>query len=657
MTTQISVAAGGGADHTTIASAVAALPSPASGWTDDYEILVLDSSTYSAAAGLVVAVAATSTYPLVIRSAVGQRAVITNSASGQALLVNGSTNGTFRNFDIDGFFSTPGVNATAAATDMTFADCRIRSQFGTAVSCPSGVANDDWTFDEDCIITSTTGSAITGISAEDSSGWVIRRTTFDDLGTACNLVAMPGVLIERCEWTGNVATSCLQISNSADIVAQNLIFDRVVATNYVIRLTGSTTGAHVYNNTFHKASTSAANLITVDAGATSCDIKNNTLRLNSASGGLCIVVAAGAAASLTSDYNIIYRTGSTTVCSDGTNRTFAAWQGLGYDTNSVAVDPDHTDEGNGDYTPSSFSAATVDAGTTLPNTEDYLGNARPQAVTYDIGAYEFEVESDAPDVSPVSPLSGAVRVALDTSIVVDITDVGSGVDQTTIVVEVNHAGGGLETAYTGSSDTFSAPYDGTGSAVAVITDGFRITLDPTTDFDSASVVSVRVQADDSAAVPNSVDLTYSFSTIEFMANLSPDTVEKHGGFRVTATGSTLADGNFIFHVGPTGSAADAEAYGGSYGNENVVTVDSGTFSFVTPPLDVASGTTSGTQYHVFAEPDAESNPSGVGGLLPSGLTYVHKTHRSGVHIFRSLQPPWYRMTARVVTEEPPQGWD
>lgn len=130
-----------------------------------------------------------------------------------------------------------------------------------------------------------------------------------------------------------------------------------------------------------------------------------------------------------------------------------------------------------------------------------------------------------------------------------------------------------------------------------------------------------------------------------MATLSPTTVEKNGGARVSVTGIILADGtNYNFHVGTTGTTADAIAYAGAHGTGNKATVKAGAGSFVTPIL--AAGT-----YTVLIRNVADSTQETV-----AGLVYAHKNHNSGVYLVRNQLPPILRAGPGRVEEEPPQGW-
>ena len=78
---------------------------------------------------------------------------------------------------------------------------------------------------------------------------------------------------------------------------------------------------------------------------------------------------------------------------DGGNSTIdlPAWQGLGYDANSMVATPDQVfvDPAAKDFRLKAGSPA-IDAGMALPDVQtDLVGNPRPGGPGYDIGAYEF----------------------------------------------------------------------------------------------------------------------------------------------------------------------------------------------------------------------------------------------------------------------------
>ena len=386
MTTTVTVNAGGGADYTDLQTAINSLPSPASGWVDDYEVLIQDSATYSYSSGLVVNIAATATFPLAIRADVGQTPTITNTSSGQACLVNGSRYVTFERLIIAGLASTVGVYGSfTAATDLTWIDCTISCPFSLGVYTLLGFAHNRWTFQ---------GCSISGgawaVDARAATGWTFRSCTFSNSQHGLTLRNGSGVVVERCLWNSTIGNTCMEALTCPGIIIRNNVWDRVVATNQHCNITGAS-GAEIYNNTWYRTA-GAASLLRMDASVTNAIVKNNTFRADSTLTE-CVNIDSAIQGTLDADYNIYWKT--TTGTADlfnisSTIRNWAYWQGtLGKDLNGQNVDPGHTNEAAGDYTSASASSAIVDAGTPIGSvTDDYLGAARPQGAGYDVGAYE-----------------------------------------------------------------------------------------------------------------------------------------------------------------------------------------------------------------------------------------------------------------------------
>ena len=137
-----------------------------------------------------------------------------------------------------------------------------------------------------------------------------------------------------------------------------------------------------------------------------------------------------------------------------------------------------------------------------------------------------------------------------------------------------------------------------------------------------------------------------------MATLSPDTVERNGGYRIAVTGLVIPDGTYTVTVGVNVASA-VDAYAGSYGNKNNVSVVGGAASFVTPTL------VSGGPYSVYFDEVGGANTEAI--LAPSGappagggLLYVNKNHLSRTHEYRSLLLPWYARGPISVRDEPIQ---
>ena len=133
------------------------------------------------------------------------------------------------------------------------------------------------------------------------------------------------------------------------------------------------------------------------------------------------------------------------------------------------------------------------------------------------------------------------------------------------------------------------------------------------------------------------------------AIVSPSTVEKDGGYRISVVGLSVPDGLYRFRLGPTGTTADPLCYAGAYGSENDVTVTLGSGLFVSPPLP------SGGAYSIYLQGVAPGVTSGMAETVPGSISYVHKNHRSSLYSLRSLLLPWWNTGPRRVDKEPLQS--
>jgi hypothetical protein len=105
-------------------------------------------------------------------------------------------------------------------------------------------------------------------------------------------------------------------------------------------------GVQIYNNTFY-SSLSSGTIILIDANhdrpvpapSTGAKIKNNIFyTVNNVNN---ISIESGCLANFESDYNVFYCESGTPMFSvDGTSKTFAQWQAMGYDLHSVVKNPD-----------------------------------------------------------------------------------------------------------------------------------------------------------------------------------------------------------------------------------------------------------------------------------------------------------------------------
>ena len=131
-------------------------------------------------------------------------------------------------------------------------------------------------------------------------------------------------------------------------------------------------GVRIYNNTFYSSLTTTQTnralveiyenpSVTPPGSATGTKIKNNIFYTKNAIRNISITSAC--LAGFESDYNVFYCEAGTPVFSvDGSQKTFAQWQALGFDTHSVVINPAFKDYVN--FVP----AVRMDYGTDLGTT-------------------------------------------------------------------------------------------------------------------------------------------------------------------------------------------------------------------------------------------------------------------------------------------------
>lgn len=139
-------------------------------------------------------------------------------------------------------------------------------------------------------------------------------------------------------------------------------------------------------------------------------------------------------------------------------------------------------------------------GFTLDETENFTARDQPPYV-------------DNRDPAP----STVVGVAQD--IYVEVKDLDSGVNLSTVTIDVQINGSGYVPAYNAG---FQAPYDGAGSLQDTVTDGYSFNLDRTSDFTAGDAIDVRVNATDLASNAM-VEVIYSFAVSDgpTITNLVP----------------------------------------------------------------------------------------------------------------------------------------
>lgn len=131
-------------------------------------------------------------------------------------------------------------------------------------------------------------------------------------------------------------------------------------------------------------------------------------------------------------------------------------------------------------------------------------NAKDNEANEGSDSWTFGVEDwQGPIVTPISPTNNELEVPLDTSVTVDIED-DSGIIVAGFTVEIDR-GDGWELAYeNGGSPAFKVGFDGPGSSIISLPDGYRVVIDPVDDFGPAETIYVRVTAEDPTGNPSEI---------------------------------------------------------------------------------------------------------------------------------------------------------
>ena len=256
------------------------------------------------------------------------------------------------------------------------------------------------------------------------------------------------------------------------------------------------------------------------------------------------------------------------------------------------------------------------------------------------GGYSFTTgDQTAPSVVPVDPLALAT-IPPAQNVIFDIIDLGTGIDLPTLNIEFDE-GSGFANVYTGGS--FVAPYDGPGSSVVAVTNGFRVTVDKTSDLAALSVISVRTQVDDTNA--NMANVTYTFNTTDSGTIDIPVVVPNVGEGPIDLTG-TVPVGTYLVYVGPNGDDTDPQVYNGDPGTGGVLVTfetipNSGgktkpTKDVFIPPLPV------GGPYQFTFVPQ----PSGSTLNSPPTVTVLGENFADRAISLRRMQPPWLAVGPR-----------
>jgi hypothetical protein len=267
---------------------------------------------------------------------------------------------------------------------------------------------------------------------------------------------------------------------------------------------------------------------------------------------------------------------------------------------------------------------------------DAVGNALSNLT------YSFTTgDQTGPSIVPVSPLALATA-APTTNIVFDILDLGTGVDIATLFIEINE-GSGFNNAYTGGA--FVAPYNGPSSSIVAVANGFRVTVDPTSDLAPLQTISVHVTVDDVGG--NSANSTYTFDTTNSGTVNAPVYVPNVGGGPVDMTG-TIPVGDYLIYVGPAGDATDPQVYNGIPGSGGgVVTFEvipnSGGLTAPTAPVYLPPLPVGGP--YVFT---LVPQPSGANINSNAIVTVLPENFSDKAFALRRMLPTWLAAGPRAI---------
>ena len=157
------------------------------------------------------------------------------------------------------------------------------------------------------------------------------------------------------------------------------------------------------------------------------------------------------------------------------------------------------------------------------------------------GVFPYGASSSSGPVITVTPENGAVEVASNVLVTIDITDT-SGVDLLTVMVQIDAI-----PAFDGSSvgSEFQAPFDGPFSSLSPITDGWRIVIQAPTY--SSGVHSVSVVAEDVLAQQSVSNTTFDVSALALITpfNYEPGDAQ----LRIVPIHNPQIEGLWLFMLG------------------------------------------------------------------------------------------------------------
>lgn len=117
--------------------------------------------------------------------------------------------------------------------------------------------------------------------------------------------------------------------------------------------------------------------------------------------------------------------------------------------------------------------------------EDTVGN------TMDNSAYNFTCDTAGPILETPTPANNSEGNPITQILTAPLRDYCTGVDQSSILVYIDD-----NLAYSGSTDTFSAPFNGGSSTITPVSDGYDIYIDHATYWDEVHNYSVTIYSRD-----------------------------------------------------------------------------------------------------------------------------------------------------------------
>ena len=221
-----------------------------------------------------------------------------------------------------------------------------------------------------------------------------------------------GIISDAQVYGNSLHDNNLAAGLNMDGVGNPLIYNNLIYNNHnaqgiaLFQQDGAipTRGAKIYNNTIIVPEDGRWGILVNTGSNIGTEIFNNII-INQHSWRGC--VSAESTEQFSSDYNILNDKMSNQ--GDGSTISFNEWQNLGLDAHSQIADPMDlifSEPSQNDFHLLDAEAQAVDVGKSIPAvTVDFEGNARPNGVAFDIGAYEFQGTTSLASILQKSEIS------------------------------------------------------------------------------------------------------------------------------------------------------------------------------------------------------------------------------------------------------------